>query len=298
MRKSNKILPTKPANREKPLPVAMMVDGHKAIAELDGHETLAKLGTGASGQNKDNLINKDSDSSQSKTPISALPSSSGRITSDPLSSFQSSVNRGEYIDPIKFKDLLWPHINFYKEQEDVVYSVADNEETYVVACNMSGKDFVTAFICIWFFLSRNPCRILTTSVDQPQLEGVLWGEIRRWVDEAVYPLDSKDGGPLVMNHLHIRKMIDGKLNGLSYIRGRVAARGEGMLGHHIADVGDGIPRTLAAFDEASGISDIAYERCTTWARRVLVIGNAWTCNNFFYKGVKSGDIVASNTCTV
>jgi hypothetical protein len=81
-----------------------------------------------------------------------------------------------------------------------------------------------------------------------------------------------------------------ELDGLSYILGRVAAKGEGMLGHHIADYGDGVPRTLFVADEASGVDDISYERAKTWAKRILVIGNPFPCSNFFYKGVKRGDV--------
>jgi len=137
---------------------------------------------------------------------------------------------------------------------------------------------------------------VTTSADSAQLEAVLWGEIRRFIDTARYSLDYRQGGPLIVNHLQLRKMTgDGKESprrrcGLSYCIGRVAAKGEGMLGHHIADQGDGIPRTLAVFDEASGCDDDSYERTDTWAKRKLIIGNPYPCNNFFQRAVKSGDI--------
>jgi hypothetical protein len=98
----------------------------------------------------------------------------------------------------------------------------------------------------------------------------------------------------VINHLHIRKMVGNSICGLSYLLGRVAAKGEGMLGHHIAETGDGIPRTLVIFDECSGVEDISYERTDTWARRKLAIGNPYTCQNFFYRGIKGGDILATD----
>ena len=145
---------------------------------------------------------------------------------------------------------------------------------------------------LWFFLTRHPCRVVTTSVDHTQLEGVLWGEIRRFIQQAAYPLDSTKGGPLLVNHLHLRKVVRGQVCGLSYLLGRVAAKGEGMLGHHIADTGDGVPRTLFVADEASGVEDISFERAETWAKRILVIGNPYPCSNFFYKGVKAGDVLA------
>jgi hypothetical protein len=43
-------------------------------------------------------------------------------------------------------------------------------------------------------------------------------------------------------------------------------------------------------DEASGVGDAAYESGVTWADKVLVIGNCYECRNFFYSGVKQGDL--------
>src|SRR5690606_28107533 len=105
------------------------------------------------------------------------------------------------------------------------------------------------------------------------------------------PLIRSRGGPIINNHLHLKKIYNGQECGLSYVIGRVAAKGEGMLGHHIADQGDGIPRTLFVADEASGVDDMTYERAETWAARKLILGNPYpTDNNFFERAVKEGDI--------
>lgn len=197
------------------------------------------------------------------------------------------------IDPLKLKDVLWPHVRFYSRQREIIYSVWDNDETDVVAGNMLGKDYVTAFIVLAFFLTRSPCRVVTTSVDATQLEGVLWGEIRRFIQEAKYPLSHTDGGPLLINHLHLRKVFTngprkGELCPTSYCIGRVAAKGEGMLGHHVAETGDGVPRTLFVADEASGVDDGNWEVTDSWARRKIAIGNPYPCSNFFYRAVEGG----------
>jgi hypothetical protein len=201
------------------------------------------------------------------------------------------------VDPIDFAAVLWPNITFYDKQREIIYSVVHNDETFVPAGHMLGKDFVAAFVALWFFLSRVPCRVVTTSADYPQLEAVLWGEIRRFVQTAAFPLESRNdgsGGPLVVNHLHIRKVHNGVMDGLSYLVGRVSAKGEGMQGHHIAEVGDRIPRTLWIADEASGVDDAGYKAADTWARRKLVIGNPYPCTNFFRTGVKGGDLYAKH----
>lgn len=194
------------------------------------------------------------------------------------------------VDPIKLGRLMWPQVKFYNKQWDIIYSVWENPRTVVHAGNMLGKDFVAGFIALVFFLTRHPCRIVTTSADYNQLEAVLWGEIQRFVQTAKYPLRQEKGGPLVCNHLDYHKVWEGERCGLSYLKGRVAARGEGMLGHHIAKTGDGIPRTLFICDEASGVDDVAFERAETWADRMLIIGNPYPCNNTFYRAVEAGDI--------
>ncbi|MCK9570483.1 hypothetical protein M0R72_16165 [Candidatus Pacearchaeota archaeon] len=211
------------------------------------------------------------------------------------------MGRLSRLDPLILARHYWPNIKFYNKQIEIIDSVWNNDETVVVAGNELGKDFVSAFIVLAFFLTRHPCRIVTTSVDHLQLEGVLWGEIRRFIQNSKYPLDSAHGGPLLINHMHIRRVIAGELCATSYIIGRVAAKGEGMLGHHcnfpeccsIQIPQDGTPRTLFVADEASGVDDLSYERADTWAKRKLSIGNPFPCSNFFFNAVKGGDILAS-----
>lgn len=189
----------------------------------------------------------------------------------------------ELRDPLKLANVLWPWIHFYNKERDIIESVVENEETYVVAGNMLGKDFTAAFIVLWYFITHHPVRIVTTSVDGAQLEGVLWGEIRRLINTSSQPLYHEKGGPLVVNHLHLKKVDYGQICGISYCIGRVAKKGEGMLGHHA-------PYTLFVADEASGVDDISYDRAKTWAKKKLIIGNPYPCNNFFYRGIKGGDI--------
>ena len=211
------------------------------------------------------------------------------------------------IDPVKFVDKFWPDVVLYKQQKEISYSVWYNDETIVPAGHMLGKDFIAGLLTLTFFLTRTPCRVVNTSVNSHQLENVLWGEIRRFIQTAEYPLLDKKGGPLVYNHMHIRKYIDPpdntELEGLSYIRGVVSEKGEGLSGHHIAQTGDGIPRTFGLFDEASGIDAETFERMTEWANRILIIGNPYECANYFKYSVmgrpgtedKGGDILRDPT---
>lgn len=196
---------------------------------------------------------------------------------------QFSSNR-KRIDPLKLKELLWPDVTFYDKQKQIIYSVLENDETVVPAGNMLGKDFVSGFITLYFFLSCHPCRIITTSVKDDHLR-VLWGEIGRYIQTSKYDLSHKGGGPLVVNHHELKKVVNGQIDALSYVKGMVAAEGAAMQGHHIAKTGDGIPRTLFVVDEASGVNNEYYVMARTWADRILVIGNPWPCSNFFKHAV-------------
>lgn len=213
-------------------------------------------------------------------------------------------------DPLKFGKVFWPWANFYNKQREIIYAMRDSDEVMVPAGNMLGKDFVAGFICTSFFLRPqmyfpvqyvkevearkskydpypHTCRIITTSVEGRQLE-VLWGEIGRFVRTSSVPLSSKQGGPLSINNMMIRYSREREVddtNCINYLRGRVAADKEAMSGHHAA-------YTLGVIDEASGVGQDIYDEISKWAKRILIIGNPHQCSNFFYNGVKKGDLLS------
>ena len=193
--------------------------------------------------------------------------------------------------PLKFARMFWPDVTFYREQRLVLESLVDSDETYVSAGNMLGKDFVAGFAVVWFFLTRHPCRVVTTSAKADHLR-VLWGEIGQYIASCKYPLEVERGGPLKVNHLELRKFV-GKLQcPKSYVKGLVSSPDTiaAMQGHHIANTGDGVPRTMFVSDESSSVPDDYYKMASTWANRCFVFGNPWPCQNFFRRGVKAGDL--------
>lgn len=185
-------------------------------------------------------------------------------------------------DPFALRRLLWPDVRFYDKQREIITSVRDNFETVCVAGNMLGKDFVSGFVVLWFFLTHHPCRVITTTVRSDHLR-VLWGEMGRFVQTSRFPMLHEDGGPLIVKHLEIQRIYKGKVCPISYVRGMTSQRGEGMAGHHAA-------HTLCVIDEASGVDDEAYEQAQGWAKKFLVIGNPNPCNNFFRRAVEGGDV--------
>jgi hypothetical protein len=180
-----------------------------------------------------------------------------------------------------------------------------------------GKDYVAGYVCTRFF-SRyahlyGGCRVVTTSVRDDHLR-VLWGEISRFIQLYDNPfhqnpklideygldmsaaardsliqsprrLDVREGGSLLILHRDIRHVLcTGRVHPTSYMIGITSKMGEGMAGHHAA-------HTLFVGDEASGISDIAYEQARGWLKRSLIFGNPNDCQNFYRKAVEGGDIL-------
>lgn len=215
------------------------------------------------------------------------------------------------INPVSFMATHWPAVMIYDKQFDILESIRYSTETLVTAGNMLGKDFISGYIALSFFLApqmyfdadyvasierqRSPdnphphtVRILTTSVAEHHLK-VLWGEIGRFSTTCKYDLIyNKWGnptGPLVINYQEVRYARERNAkNPLNYLQGRVSDTGEGLAGHHAA-------YTLAILDEASGIPNLSYTQMGTWAKRILAIGNPNPCNNFFKEGVKQGSIL-------
>lgn len=199
------------------------------------------------------------------------------------------------IHPLELADILWPSTYFYREQREIIESVWANKETYVVAANKMGKDYVAGRTALLFFLTRHPCRVVTTSAKEEHLD-VLWGEMGQAIMESAHPLDRKKGGPLIIKDMEINKVVGGEECPLSYIKGMVAGQQSiaSMGGHHIAAPvpDDHIPRTMLMCDESSSVRDEYYRTASPWMNRALIFGNAWPCENFFKRGVRGGDVVS------
>lgn len=227
------------------------------------------------------------------------------------------VQANQVIDPMALKDMLWPDVTFYKEQKQIIYSVWNDDETVVPAGNKLGKDFVAGFIILAFFISRYPCKIVTTSVKEKHLD-ILWGEVSKFLRISKYPLILGEekivngsmvvGDTLTVSNDGLRRVLNGVVRRDSYAIKLVANDQslESFQGHHVTpDPGqpiDDIPRNMFVADEASGIKDAYYKMVRPWARRKLIFGNPWPCANFFYKAVKGdhvndipgGDIARDN----
>tara|TARA_R110002020_G_scaffold376130_3_gene587286 strand:+ start:10445 stop:12025 length:1581 start_codon:yes stop_codon:yes gene_type:complete len=202
-----------------------------------------------------------------------------------MKTLEAPLKNSLAIDPVGFVKVMWPDVVLYDKQAEIMESVRDNDDTIVIAGNQLGKDFISGLISLWFFCSRRPARVVTSSVKFDQLNDVLWGEIRNFISTAARPL------PIHYNHMKIRQVYnDGRYVDKSELVGQVVSTEEGLLGRHLALGPDGLPTTLVIFDECSGVEDGVWEKCSTWAKRRLAIGNAFDCENFFREAYKKGDI--------
>jgi hypothetical protein len=200
----------------------------------------------------------------------------------------------EILDPLDFRDILWPDVRFYKQQREIIYSVRDNKETFVPAGNMLGKDFVAAFIIWWYFLCHHPVKILTSSATEKHLIN-LWGEMDRFLRQSKIWNNGKP--EWILNHVKyglrlsqgaIWKVVNGVEEKDSYLVRAVASsekQGSGLAGHHA-------PYNLFVCDEASGTFHKSYEMAQEWAKRILIIGNTWPTglNHFWQVGVNGVDV--------
>ena len=192
-----------------------------------------------------------------------------------------TLNQAGFLDPFEFQMVFFPNMIFADYQVEIIKSVRDNFQTVCPAGNGLGKDYIASFIAVWWISSRRPARVVTTSASAKQLERVLWGEIRKLLDTSEYSL------PLHYNHMNIRQIHNnGDFVHQSELVGQTVSQGEALLGMWLPK---DIPRTLVIMDESSGIADAVYTSCITWASRVLIIGNPFPCNNFFFRATEEGD---------
>ncbi len=185
-------------------------------------------------------------------------------------------------NPLKFVSLCWPDMQLYDKQRDILVSLVENKETYVHAANELGKSRIAAIAAIWFFASRQPARVVSSSTTQAQLDSILWTEIRSLISK------SRVKFPFEITALRVRKLDAGRnVLPLDYLVGHVTTNIESFQGHHLPN---DKPRVLCVLDEASGIPDEFNDAADSWAHRKLVIGNPLSTTNFFYRLCKAGDV--------
>lgn len=158
----------------------------------------------------------------------------------------------------------------WEKQQEVLYSVRDNKETYVKSCNAAGKTYLAAGIVLWWLFTRRG-KVVTTAPTWRQVREILWANIGAQCERApqlgVKPLQTQ-----------LKLAADWFAVGLST---KVPDK---FQGYHT--------NVLVVVDEASGVEDPAI-----WAAidgnltdhkhdRLLAIGNPLDPESVFAKKFK------------
>jgi len=222
--------------------------------------------------------------------------------SESIQQRSASLTRYRY-EPLEFMRRLWPGIKVWQKQREIAESVARNYGTIVHSSIESGKGWIAARFILSFYATRFPCKVIGTSITQPQLRDSLWGEIDAALREpAVGPdgeqVTNANGDPMLVRellgidvvHMELRRLDENRRpHGNDWVRLRVARDVEGMHGIHLPPMDDGGPTVLAVLDEASGISDKFIEGLEGQAHRMLVVGNPLNMAGYFARKIRAGD---------
>lgn len=188
-------------------------------------------------------------------------------------------------DPLAFIEFFWPGSRVYEAQAEIILSVRDNAETYCHTANEMGKSRAAAWLVLWFYCTRFPARVITSSSTQQQLKDNLWAEIDALIRTAKYDLG------IDQQTLRLQ-VVDPERNRPyreHYVVGRACRIVEAFQGSHLGGSPDD-PRILFIFDEASSVDDEFYVAASSQAERILAIGNPLSTGNFFYRHCKAGDL--------
>ena len=179
-----------------------------------------------------------------------------------------------YNDPIRFLieclDVKEEHV--WSKMREVVESVRNNQFTCVKAGHSVSKSYTMARVALWFLYTHFPATVITTAPSHPQVEEILWREIRNSHANSQIPL----GGKITKTKLEL----DEKwfAYGFSTKPDTVTQQATRFQGFHNENV-------LIIFDEAAGILPQIWEAkdalLTTPKQKFVAIGNPTTARGNF-----------------
>jgi hypothetical protein len=160
----------------------------------------------------------------------------------------------------------------WSKQEDILVSVRDHGRTAVRSAHGLGKTFVAACVALWWLYSHPASIVITTAPTWPQVENLLWREIRRLHGGARVPL----GGKVLTTSLELGEKW--------YALGLSTNEPERFQGFHAEHL-------LLIVDEASGVDQGIFDASEGFLTgphaRVLLIGNPTQVRGEFYDAFKS-----------
>lgn len=137
-------------------------------------------------------------------------------------------------------------VELWEGQIAIVESIRDNRNTTVRSGHKCGKSTAISVAALWFYSTFDRARVLITAVKAPQVENVIWKEIRRLCRASRRGKFPIDGELFEVARSGLKADDERQIFGLT------ARDGEGLAG--ISS-----PNMLVLADEASGIADKFFE---------------------------------------
>ena len=170
---------------------------------------------------------------------------------------------------------------------DVIHSVQHNQWTAVKAGHSVSKSYTLARLALWFLYTRYPSTVITTAPSNPQVEEILWREIRNAHANAKVPL----GGNVTNTKIELAEKWFAY--GFATKPDTVTQQVTRFQGFHNDNV-------LVIFDEAAGILKQIWEAkdslISTPRHKFVAIGNPTTARGDFpdcFKEAKFSKITIS-----
>jgi len=182
-------------------------------------------------------------------------------------------------NPVMFaKDVL--NVELDPLQQEILMALPDNDRLAVRSGNGPGKTFLSSIAALWFFCCFYQSAVITTAPTWPQVELLLWKEIRDNISRSDLLKPAIELAPRDCAAYMIQ---DGGVTSPKWMMvGRSTNKKENMQGFHN-------PYLMFIVDEGSGVDDEIYEAIQgsqtqegVQASKLLVIGNPTKPEGYFY----------------
>jgi phage terminase large subunit len=183
-------------------------------------------------------------------------------------------------NPVKFAhDVLG--VTLDPLQQKVLMALPDNDRIAIRSGNGPGKTFISSIAALWFFSLYCQSCVITTAPTWPQVELLLWKEIRDNISRSdilrpIIELAPRDCAAYMVRG-------DGSTSPKWMMVGRSTNKKENMQGFHN-------PYLMFIVDEGSGVDDEIFEAIQgsqtqegIQASKLLVIGNPTRPEGYFYE---------------
>lgn len=183
-------------------------------------------------------------------------------------------------EPIRFFQDAWPGIFLWDKLVEATNLVCTNKRVVIPSGHGVGKTWWAARIVLWFLFCFPKSKVITTAPTWPQVELLLWSEIKAAYNSAAFNL----GGTVLQTQIKIEE--DWFAVGFS-TRGKAAEKEFGtpkFQGYHSPDL-------MVLLDEAPGVEHEIWVSAETLItgknNRLVAIGNPTSPSGDFYNACLS-----------